>query len=63
MAQVAVPCEKNDTFVEELEKFGAAVRGGPLPEVSCDYATRSLAVICAGIVSARESRRAASANR
>ena len=25
---VAVPCAKNDTFVEELEEFAAAVRGG-----------------------------------
>lgn len=54
---VAVPCEKNDTFVEELEEFAAAVRGGPPPEVGGDYATRSLAVIRAGITSAREGRR------
>ncbi|HEX5213100.1 MAG TPA: Gfo/Idh/MocA family oxidoreductase [Pseudolabrys sp.] len=54
---VAVPCEKNDTFVEELEEFAAAVRGGPPPEVSGDYATKSLAVIRAGITSAREGRR------
>ena len=54
---VAVPCEKNDTFVEELEEFAAAVRGGPPPEVGGDYATKSLAVIRAGIVSAREGRR------
>jgi len=54
---VAVPCEKNDTFVEELEEFAAAVRGGPPPEVGGDYATKSLAVIRAGITSAREGRR------
>ena len=54
---VAVPCEKNDTFVEELEEFAAAVRGGPPPEVGGDYATKSLAVIRAGIASAREGRR------
>jgi predicted dehydrogenase len=53
----AVPCEKNDTFVEELEEFAAAVRGGPAPEVGGDYATTSLAVIRAGIVSAREGRK------
>ena len=54
---VPVPCEKNDTFVEELEEFAAAARGGPPPEVGGDYATRSLAVIRAGITSAREGRR------
>ena len=54
---VAVPCEKNDTFVEELEEFAAAIRGGPPPEVGGDYATKSLAVIRAGIASAREGRR------
>jgi predicted dehydrogenase len=54
---VAVPCEKNDTFVEELDEFAAAVRGGPPPEVGGEYATKSLAVIRAGIASAREGRR------
>jgi len=54
---VAVPCAKNDTFVEELEEFAAAVRGGREPEVGGDYATRSLAVVRAGIVSAHEGRR------
>ena len=54
---VGVPCEKNDTFVEELEEFAAAVRGGPRPEVGGEYATTSLAVVRAGILSAREGRR------
>ncbi len=54
---VAVPCEKNDTFVEELEEFAAAARGGPAPEVGGDYATTSLAVVRAGILSAHEGRR------
>lgn len=54
---VPVPCEKNDTFVEELEEFAAAVRGGPPPEVGGEYATNSLAVIRAGVTSAREGRR------
>ena len=54
---VGVPCAKNDTFVEELEEFAAAVRGGARPEVGGDYATTSLAVIRAGILSAREGRR------
>jgi len=54
---VAVPCVKNDTFVEELEEFAAAARGGKPPEVGGDYATTSLAVVRAGILSAREGRR------
>ena len=52
-----MPCAKNDTFVEELEEFAAAVRGGARLEVGGDYATISLAVIRAGILSAREGRR------
>jgi predicted dehydrogenase len=54
---VSVPCAKNDTFVEELEEFAAAVRGNGKPEIGGDYATTSLAVVRAGIVSAREGRR------
>ena len=34
-----VPVAKNDTFVEELEEFAAAVRGRAKPEVGGDYAT------------------------
>ena len=52
-----VACEKNDTFVEELEEFAEAVRGKGAPEMDGDAATTSLAVIRAGIVSAREARR------
>jgi predicted dehydrogenase len=52
-----VACERNDTFVEELEEFAAAVRGGARPEIDGERATRSLAVIRAGIVSADEGRR------
>jgi len=52
-----VPCAKNDTFVEELEEFADAVRGGGKPEMGGEGATASLAVIRAGIVSAREGRR------
>ncbi len=48
---------KNDTFVDELEEFAAAVRGQAVPETGGEYATRSLGVIRAGIVSAREGRR------
>src|SRR5712672_1418370 len=52
-----VQCAKNDTFVEELEEFADAVRGGGKPEMGGEGATASLAVIRAGIVSAREGRR------
>ena len=52
-----VPCAKNDAIVEELEEFAAAAHGGPEPEMTGERATASLAVIRAGIVSAREGRR------
>ena len=52
-----IPCAKNDTFVEELEEFAAAVRGNGAPEVGGEDAARSLAVVRAGILSAREGRR------
>jgi predicted dehydrogenase len=54
---VAVPCEMVDTFAEELEEFAAAIRGIGKPEVGGANATTSLAVVRAGIVSAREGRR------
>jgi predicted dehydrogenase len=54
---VAIPFESNDTIVEQLEEFAAAVRGHGKPEVGGDYGTASLAVIRAGIVSARAGRR------
>ena len=53
----AIACEANDTIAEQLEEFAAAVRGHGQPEVGGDYATTSLAVIRAGILSAREDRR------
>ena len=53
----AVPCVENDTLVEELEEFAAAVRGQGRQEVDGEYATISLAVVRAGILSAREGRR------
>jgi len=52
-----VPAARNDTFVEELEEFAAAIRGSGRPEVGGDTATRSLAVVRAGILSAREGRK------
>ncbi len=54
---VAVGCVKNDTLVEELEEFAAAARGQGRLEVGGEYATISLAVVRAGILSAREGRR------
>ncbi|HEY6259622.1 MAG TPA: Gfo/Idh/MocA family oxidoreductase [Xanthobacteraceae bacterium] len=52
-----IACESNDTIVEQLEEFAAAVRGHGQVEVGGDYGTTSLAVIRAGIVSAGEGRR------
>ena len=52
-----VACPKTDAFVEELEEFAAAARGAGKPEMDGERATASLAVIRAGIVSAREGRR------
>src|SRR5262249_12294803 len=52
-----VECAKNDPIVEELEEFAAAARGEGEPEMHGERATASLAVILAGIRSAREGRR------
>ena len=51
-----IACEKNDTIVDELEEFAACIRGEATPEISGLRATESLAVICAGVKSAREGR-------
>jgi len=53
---VKVPFANKDTIAEELEDFADAVRGRGAPEVGGEYATTSLAVIRAGILSAREGR-------
>jgi predicted dehydrogenase len=53
----AVSCRKNDPIVEELEEFAAAVRGDGEPEMDGEKSTASLAVLLAGIKSAREGRR------
>jgi predicted dehydrogenase len=50
----AVPVEANDTIREELEEFVACVRSGAKPETDGWWASRNLAVIRAGIRSARE---------
>ena len=52
-----VAVDKNDTLVEELEEFMRAARGDGEPEMDGQRATASLAVILAGIRSAREGRR------
>jgi predicted dehydrogenase len=53
----AVAIQKNDPIVEELEEFANAVRGDGEPEMDGERSTRSLAVLLAGIKSAREERR------
>jgi predicted dehydrogenase len=53
----AVAVKKNDAIVEELEEFAAAARGDGEPEMDGERGTRSLAVLLAGIKSAREGRR------
>jgi predicted dehydrogenase len=53
----SVACERNDAIVDELEEFARAVRGEVEPEMDGERSTRSLAVILAGIKSAREGRR------
>ena len=51
-----VPTAPNDTIVEELEEFARAVRGEIEPEMDGERSTASLAVILAGIRSAKEGR-------
>ena len=53
---VKVPFANKDTIAEELEEFADAIRNGGAPEIGGEYATTSLAIIRAGIVSAREGR-------
>ena len=51
-----VPCGDVDTIASELDEFAAAVRGERMPEMDGEKGTRSLAVVLAGIRSAREDR-------
>jgi predicted dehydrogenase len=51
-----VATAKNDTIREELEEFAHCVRTGASPETGGHWATRNLAVIAAGVISARERR-------
>ena len=53
-APVAV--ERNDTLAEELAEWADAVGGTGAPEVGGDGATQSLAVVKAGVKSARQGR-------
>jgi predicted dehydrogenase len=53
----AIECDKNDAIAEELEEFASAVRGDGRPEMDGERSTASLAVLLAGIKSAREGRR------
>jgi predicted dehydrogenase len=52
-----VACQPSDPIKEELEEFAAAVRGRGEPEMNGETGTASLAVVLAGIQSAREGRR------
>ena len=51
-----VATEANDTIREELEEFARCIRSGKAPETDGYWAARNLAVIKAGIRSAREGR-------
>jgi predicted dehydrogenase len=52
----AIATETNDTTREELEEFAHCVRSGSQPETDGFWAVRNLAVIKAGVTSAREGR-------
>jgi len=50
----AVTCERNDPLVEQMQEFADAVDGHCEPEMDGERGTASLAVVLAGIASARE---------
>jgi predicted dehydrogenase len=52
-----VTCPVHDAIVAELDEFAGAVRGSGAPEMDGKRGTASLAVLLAGIKSAREGRR------
>lgn len=52
----AIACDANDTIREELEEFATCVRTKSKPETDGYWAARNLAVIKAGVRSAREGR-------
>lgn len=51
-----MPFEDNDTLAEQMAEFAACIREDAEPEVGGEWAARSLAVIRAGVKSARERR-------
>ena len=51
-----IACEENDTIREEIDEFAACVRNKTKPETDGYWAARNLAVIKAGVRSAREGR-------
>ncbi|MBI4886062.1 MAG: Gfo/Idh/MocA family oxidoreductase [Acidobacteria bacterium] len=51
-----VACPATDAVADELQEFAGAVRGEGAPEMDGEKGTRSLAVVLAGIRSARERR-------
>ncbi len=53
---VPIPTDNNDTIREELEEFVHCVRTGARSETDGHWATRNLAVVKAGVRSAREGR-------
>ena len=50
------PFEANDALAEQMQEFGDCIRNDTEPEVGGEWASRSLAVIRAGVKSAREGR-------
>ena len=54
--QETVTFEKNDTLVEELTEWAAAINGDGVPEVGGEGATESLAVVKAGVLSVKQGR-------
>lgn len=52
----AIACENNDTIREEVDEFAACVRNKTKPETDGYWAARNLAVIKAGVRSAKEGR-------
>jgi predicted dehydrogenase len=52
-----ISTDKNDAIMDELDEFAAAVRGEAEAEMDGERSTESLAVILAGIKSAKEGRR------
>jgi len=51
-----IPFEANDALAEQMQEFGDCIRTDTEPEVGGEWASRSLAVIRAGVKSAREGR-------